>query len=84
MIWTEAQQRGVTLSQVASWMAEGPARIAGVPDKGQLARGNDADLVIFDPEATWTVDAGSLHHRNYPYDSASSPAKWSRPGYGSR
>ena len=70
VIWTEAQQRGVTLSQVASWMAEGPARIAGVPDKGQLAPGNDADLVIFDPEATWTVDAGSLHHRNpiTPYD----------------
>src|SRR5699024_11832592 len=51
-------------------MAEGPARIAGVSDTGQLAPGNDADLVIFDPEATWTVDAGSLHHRNpiTPYD----------------
>ena len=50
--------------------AEQPARIARVAGKGQLALGYDADLVVFDPQATWTVDAGSLHHRNpiTPYD----------------
>lgn len=70
VIWTEAKQRGIDLAQVVSWMGSRPAEIARVPGKGQLAVGHDADVVVFDPQATWTVDAGSLHHRNpiTPYD----------------
>src|SRR5690625_1144756 len=70
VIWTEAKQRGVELAQVISWMASTPADIARVPSKGRMAVGYDADLVVFDPNATWTVDAGALHHRNpiTPYD----------------
>src|SRR5699024_10866725 len=70
VIWTEALQRGVDLAQVISWMASTPADIARVPSKGRMAVGYDADLVVFDPHATWTVDAGALHHRNpiTPYD----------------
>lgn len=70
VIWTEAKKRGLSLSQVISWMAEKPAAIVEIPDKGQLALDNDADLVVFDPEATWTVNAADLHHRNpiTPYD----------------
>lgn len=70
VIWTEAQQRGIDLAQVVAWMSSTPAAIAQVPSKGQLAVGRDADLVIFDPQAKWTVDAGRLHHRNpiTPYD----------------
>lgn len=64
VIWTEAQQRGIDLKQVVSWMATRPAEIARVPGKGQLITDNDADLVVFDPQASWTVDAGNLHHRN--------------------
>lgn len=64
VVWTEAKKRGLALSQVVSWMAEKPAAIAEIPGKGQLALDNDADLVVFDPETTWTVDASSLHHRN--------------------
>ncbi|GAA4477154.1 allantoinase AllB [Enteractinococcus fodinae] len=70
VIWTEAVQRGFELAQVVSWMGSTPAEIARVPSKGRIAVGYDADLVIFDPKATWTVDAGALYHRNpiTPYE----------------
>lgn len=32
--------------------------------KGVIATGADADLVAFDPDAEWTVDAEALHHRH--------------------
>ena len=43
-------------------MAAGPARLAGLPGKGAIAVGKDADLVAFAPEERFTV--GDLHHRN--------------------
>ncbi|MGZ4651196.1 MAG: hypothetical protein ACXV3A_11765 [Kineosporiaceae bacterium] len=49
---------------MSTWMAAGPARIAGLGAKGLLAPGYDADLVWYDPDLPWTVDAGALAHRN--------------------
>jgi allantoinase len=43
-------------------MAEAPARLAGLPGKGAIAVGKDADLVAFAPDESFTV--GDLHHRN--------------------
>ena len=38
VMWTEANRRGYTLMDVARWMAEGPARLAGCDQrKGRLA-----------------------------------------------
>jgi allantoinase len=63
-VWTVARQRGRSLDDVVRWMAAGPAALAGLPSKGQLAVGGDADLVAFDPDETWTVDATRLQHRH--------------------
>jgi dihydropyrimidinase len=38
-----------------------PAKLFGFPNKGQLAVGYDADVVIFDPDAAWTVTLDALH-----------------------
>jgi allantoinase len=61
-VWTGARARGVGLDRVVHWMAEAPAQLAGLPRKGAIAVGRDADLVAFAPEETWRV--GALHHRN--------------------
>lgn len=65
IIWTEAQQRGFSLSDVARWMSSAPAALAGLsPRVGAIEAGRDANLVFFDPEATWTVQEGALHYRH--------------------
>ncbi len=64
-VWTEAQKRGVDVGRLAAWMSLQPAKLAGLRErKGDLKAGGDADLVFWDPEATWTVDAARLEHRH--------------------
>jgi allantoinase len=62
VVWSGARARGIGLGAVVRWMAEGPARLAGLPCKGAIAVGKDADLVAFAPDERWTV--GELEHRN--------------------
>jgi allantoinase len=63
-VWTEAVRRGVPLADVVRWMSAAPADLVGLRRKGRIQVGNDADLCVFAPEATFTVDAARLHHRN--------------------
>jgi allantoinase len=64
LVWTGARARGSTLPDVVRWMAEGPARLAGLAGKGRIAVGADADLVAFAPEETFVVDPARLRHRH--------------------
>jgi len=63
-VWTVARRRGRPLDDIARWMASAPAALAGLPAKGRLAVGYDADLVAFDPDETYVVDPARLHHRH--------------------
>ncbi|MGY1673419.1 allantoinase AllB [Geodermatophilus sp. SYSU D00710] len=61
-VWTGARARGIGLAEVVRWMSAAPARLAGLPGKGAIAVGRDADLVAFAPDERFTV--GRLEHRN--------------------
>ena len=70
LVWTEARRRGHPLTDVVGWMADNPAAQVGVHGKGRIATGAPADLVVFAPDASFTVDAAALRHKNpvTPYD----------------
>ena len=70
LVWTEARRRGIRLERVIEWMSAAPARRVGLTHKGRIAEGAAADLAVFAPDATFTVDAAALEHRHpiTPYD----------------
>lgn len=56
LLWTECGKRGIGMKRVLEWVSERPAKQVGLQDKkGGLRVGADADFVIFDPEARFTV-----------------------------
>src|SRR5580704_10078357 len=64
-VWTEARSRGYSVARLAEWLCAAPARVAGLGGKkGMIARGCDADLVIWNPDAKFRVEAATLHHRH--------------------
>jgi allantoinase len=65
LMYSEARARGFSLSDIARWMAEAPARLAGCDEhKGRIAAGCDADFVVFDTESEFTVTEKRLHYRH--------------------
>jgi allantoinase len=70
VVWTGLQQRGGGLELLAKWLATEPALLAGLTGrKGAIAAGCDADIVVFDPDAEWTVAKEDLRfrHKISPY-----------------
>ncbi len=64
LVWTEARRRGFSLADIAGWMADRPAQLAGLAGKGRITPGFDADFCLFAPDESFVVDAGQLHHRH--------------------
>ena len=56
LLWTEGRQRGFTLNQIVDWTSTQSAKHSGLAGiKGKLDAGHDADLIVWDPDARWTV-----------------------------
>ncbi|MBS2025980.1 MAG: allantoinase AllB, partial [Deltaproteobacteria bacterium] len=64
LVWTGAHARGIELPTVVRWMSERTAAFAGLAQKGSIAPGKDADLVVFDPHAEFVVREELIQHRH--------------------
>jgi dihydroorotase len=64
--------QGMPLSRVMQLMSAAPAAIVSLKDRGTLAAGSLADVVVFDAAAQWTYDATKTRSksRNTPFDGA--------------
>jgi allantoinase len=73
VVWTGALARGFGIERVCGWMSRAPAGMAGLAgQKGAIAPGLDADLVVFRPGDDTPVDPGTLlqKHPVTPYAGA--------------
>jgi dihydropyrimidinase len=57
----------IGLPRLVQLLSDTPARIFGYyPQKGTIAVGSDADIVMFDPSERWTIQHGNQHSQaNY-------------------
>jgi dihydropyrimidinase len=53
------EERGFSPSFVVAKLAANPAQIFGMPNKGSLDPGTDADIVVFDPDTTERITPAS-------------------------
>jgi dihydropyrimidinase len=71
VVYSEGVARGrISAERMVDLLATTPARLFGLPTKGAIEVGRDADLVLFDPNATRTIRQADLHHTSdfTPYE----------------
>ena len=63
-------QRRIGVERLVEVLSTAPARLFGLPSKGAIEVGRDADLVLFDPTAMRTLRQADLHHTSdyTPYE----------------
>jgi dihydroorotase len=64
------REHKIPLTRIVELFTAGPARVFDLRGRGSLARGNVADVTIFDPRKRWTFDATKSRSlsRNTPFD----------------
>ncbi|WP_097005203.1 MULTISPECIES: dihydropyrimidinase [Lacrimispora] len=72
------KKNGLTVEQMCRFLSENPAKLYGVyPQKGVIAPGSDADIVVWNPETRWTMSVGNqVAHVDYcPFEGISVEGK---------
>jgi allantoinase len=65
LIWNHLKLKGLTIKELAKWMCENPAKLVGLEHKkGQIKKGFQADFVIWNPDASHTIDKKDILHKN--------------------
>ncbi len=64
------REHRIPLARIVELFTAGPARVVDIKGRGSLARGNQADVTIFDPKKRWTFEAAKSRSksRNTPFD----------------
>lgn len=62
--WTAAREHGWGFGDLLRRMSAAPADFAGLPHKGRIAPGADADLLVADEGSELLVDGAALEHRH--------------------
>jgi dihydropyrimidinase len=60
----------MSVERMVDVLATTPARLFGLPRKGAVEAGRDADLVLFDPNGSRVIRQAELHHSSdfTPYE----------------
>ncbi|MBH9788199.1 dihydropyrimidinase, partial [Clostridioides difficile] len=69
ILYSEGVAKGrISINEFVDMISTSAAKIFGLfPQKGTIAIGSDADIVIFDPEAQRQISA-KTHHMNVDYN----------------
>jgi dihydropyrimidinase len=78
VVYAEGVGRGrLTVERMVDVLATTPARLFGLPTKGAIEVGRDADLVLYDPAGDRTIGQANLHHTSdfTPYEGMTVPGR---------
>lgn len=62
MVFNGVINKNISIVAAVKAITENPARLFGLyPEKGSLIPGTDADIMVFDPDKIWKIQAGELN-----------------------
>jgi len=65
VLWTAAKKQGAAIEDIGKWLAAKPALLPGLQEtKGQIAKGFDADFVVWNPDESFMVTEELIQHRH--------------------
>ena len=65
VLWTAAKKRNFCLNDIAKWLSENPAKLIGKQNsKGKIAKGYDADIIVWDEKKSFLVTEDIIQHKH--------------------